>query len=297
MRGAVTESTAPRLAARAGAAGPRVSVVMPTYRRPHQIGDAIRSLLAQSWTDFELLVRDDGDGADGTREAGLAAAGGDPRVRYHRNPTPLRMPGNLNGGIEATRGEVVAVCHDHDLYRPEFLAEMLGALDRNPSALFVHCAIEVINQEGRPLASHVGEWPELTPGAEWLKFMLGGLSCPVCALTLVRREAHERFGLYDPAHGFISDAELWMRLARHGDVAYVARPLIQVREREEGHHADANAIPLTHSIARIHRRYLPLAYRGGTRLLRRAALEARLARTVLRIRASQVKARATGRGA
>lgn len=287
----MTEQTLPALAPRESPAGPRVSVVMPTFRRAHQIGDAIRSLLAQTLGDFELLVRDDGDGTDGTREAVLAAAAGDPRVSYHRNPAPLRMPGNLNGGIEASRGEVIAVCHDHDLYRPDFLEEMVGALDRNPSALFVHTAIEVISQAGEPVVAHVGRWPELTPGGEWLRFMLQGLNCPVCALTLVRRSAHERYGLYNPADGFISDIEMWMRLARHGDVAYVGRPLIQVREREVGHHASANAVPLTYTVARIHRRYLPVAHVALGRLVRRLGLEVRVIRTVGRIRASQLVGR------
>ena len=57
------------------------------------------------------------------------------------------------------------------------------------------------------------------------------LHCPVCALTLVRREAHESYGLYDASYGFISDVEMWMRLSMRGDVAYIDKPLIDVRER------------------------------------------------------------------
>ena len=92
--------------------------------------------------------------------------------------------------------------------------------------------IDVVRQDGSYVCSHVGDWPELTPGYSWLKVMLNSLHCPVCALTLVRREAHEKCGLYDPAGGFIADVEMWMRLSGQGDVAYVAEPLIAVRERE-----------------------------------------------------------------
>src|SRR5438105_9474762 len=240
----------------------RVSVVMPTCRRPQQIGESIRSLLRGTFSDFELLVRDDGDGRDGTEEAVALAAVGDPRVRYHRNPVNLRMPANLNAGIRETRGELIAVCHDHDLYQPNFLASMVETLDRNPSALFVHCGIEIIRQDGVVQRAFVESWPELTPGAAWLNFMLSSLHCPVCALTVVRRQAHEKFGLYDPRMGFISDVEMWMRLSRHGDVAYVSQPLIQVREREAGHAYAAQSTYLLRIAASIQRQYLPLVCHG-----------------------------------
>jgi len=260
----------------------RVSVVMPTYRRPQQIGDSISSLLQGTFSGFELLVRDDGDGQDGTAEAVARAAAGDPRVRYHRNPANLRMPGNLNAGIRESRGEMIAVCHDHDLYQPHFLARMVETLDRNPTALFVHCGIELIRQDCVPTRSFVEDWPELTPGTAWLKVMLSSLHCPVCALTLVRRGAHEKFGLYDPARGFISDVEMWMRLSRHGDVAYVAGPLIRVREREADHEASTQSIYLLRIAASIHRQYLPLAYHGFKFLQRRCRLECRIAGQMVR---------------
>lgn len=260
--------SAPKLSPRSCNEGPALSVVMPTLRRPEHLVAGIRSLLDGKWQDFELLVRDDGDGHDGTKEA--VAAIGDPRIKYHWNATRFGMPGNINSGITETRGECVAVCHDHDLYKPSFLQSMLDTLKRNPSALFVHSAIEAIDQGGRHVATHAGGWPELSPGSSWLQTMLGSLHCPVCAITVVRRRAHEEYGLYDPEYGFVSDVEMWMRLSTVGDVAYVATPEIQVREREEGHEANANAESLRAAIARIHRRYgrdfLPLRKRVTHRL-------------------------------
>jgi glycosyltransferase involved in cell wall biosynthesis len=253
-----------------------VTVVMPTFRRPHQIGESLRTLLDGDYGDFEVLVRDEGDGGDGTREAVEQAAAGDPRVRYHRNPSRLGVAGNLNAGIAQARGELIAVCHDHDLYRPRYLAEMVAALDRHPSALYVHCAIDVIDQQGRFLETHAGGWPALTPGGDWLRYMLTRLDCPVCALSLVRRTAHERFGLYDARYGFITDVELWMRLARHGDVAYLDTPLIGVRTREAGHEASLNPLPNLRVAGRIHRRYIQAAYGFPASLAPRARLEARL---------------------
>jgi len=245
--------------------------------------------LEGTFVDFELLVRDDGNGTDGTSQAVIEAAGGDVRVRYHRNREPLRMPGNLNAGIQKSRGEVIAVCHDHDLYKPNFLARLLEALDLHESALFVHCAVDVVRQDGSYVCSHVGDWSELTQGDSWLKVMLSSFHCPVCALTVVRREAHEKYGLYDPQYGFVSDVEMWMRLSQHGDVVFVAAPLIQVRQREPDHVASSNWATLLRTTSAIHRRYLPHAYSGGGCVYQRLRLECRVSRQMLLGIASQVK--------
>lgn len=252
---------------------PKVSVVLTTFRRASHVGGTIRSVLAQTFTDFELLVRDDGPGDDGTAEAVAAAAAGDPRVRYHRNPSSLRMPNNLNEGIRASRGYLVAVCHDHDLLHPRYLERSLALLGLYPSALFVHHGIEVIDQNGRHVTEHIGPWEPLTAGKEWVKVMLARFSCPVCALCVVRRDAHERHGLYDPAYGFVSDVEMWMRLSLVGDVAYASEPLIGVREREADHFVSMNPWPVLAKIFATHRRYVQLAYPGTEGVLRRILLE------------------------
>jgi glycosyltransferase involved in cell wall biosynthesis len=283
---------APRAPLREGEARPRVSVVMPTYRRAHLVGGTIRSLLGQTFADFELLVRDDGPGDDGTEEAVHAARSGDPRVKYHRNPKNLRMPGNLNAGIADSVGDYIAVCHDHDLYHPDFLDAYVKLLDRCPSALFAHTGIEMVDQEDKPLGqAFVGDFAELTKGADWLAFMLSAFTCPVCALTMVRREAHERHGLYDPAYGFIADVEMWMRLSRHGDVAFAARPLVRVRTREDGHEASVNPWPIYAITFAIHRRYTGALHHGPERLRREALLPLRADLHVLRELASRFRHR------
>src|SRR5207302_10377189 len=101
---------------------------------------------------------------------------------------------------------------DRDLSRVGFLEAMVAALERHPSALYVHCASDLVMQDGAWIArSGVQDFSELTTGGEWLRFMLSTPHCPVCALTLVRRAAHQRWGLYNPAFGFITDIDMWMR--------------------------------------------------------------------------------------
>ena len=217
------------------------------------IGATIRSLLDQTFADFELLVRDD-DGEDGVEDVvrGLA----DARVRYHRNPQRLRMPGNLNSGIRDTVGEYVLVCHDHDLYDPKLVARMVETLDAQPSALFVHCGAVGIDESGRTVENWVQDLPELTHGERWVHRMLENFASPVCADSMARRTAHERFGLYDPDYGFVADVEMWMRLSHAGDVrlprgaadpaARAPRPITSHRRELAADRADpAHPAPLS----------------------------------------------------
>ncbi len=260
----------------AGERRPLVSVVMPTYKRAALIGQTVRSILEQTLSDFELLVRDDGPGDDGTEEAVALAAAGDARVRYHKNATNLRMPGNLNDGIRESRGQFVAVCHDHDLFAPRFLEVLVGLLQKYPTALYAHAGLEGVDYDGSPTGFiDVTPWGELTPGRNWLERMLSGFASPVCALTVVRRSAHERYGLYDPAFGFIADVEMWMRLAEVGDVAYSNQPLVRVRERETDHFANVDPFPIYALTFAIHRQYVARAFFGLERARRTLRLDYR----------------------
>lgn len=257
-------------------AAPTISIIMPTFRRADQIGSSLKSLLAGTRQDFELLIFDDGNGRDGTREAIQVAMGNDPRVRYELNVPSRGMPDNINEGIRRARGKYISICHDHDLYEPTFLEEMVACLERNPTAAYVHCGIKMIDQNDDFIGEHVGNLPELTPGGEWLRHMLTRLDCPVCALTLVPRGVHELCGLYNPRFGFVADIELWMRLARHGDVAYIAKPLIRLRAREPGHQATANANKILRTVGVIHSEYYPHVYGPLRTTVQRALLTVRI---------------------
>jgi glycosyltransferase involved in cell wall biosynthesis len=254
---------------------------MPTYRRAHLIGESIAAIRRQTLDDFELLIRDDGAGDDGTEAAVRAAADGDSRIHYHRNVRNLKMPANLNDGIRASAGRYVAVCHDHDLPKPGYLSTLVQLLEKHPTALYAHCAIELVDQAGAPTgACHVGEWPEFLDGGSWGRLLLQSLSCSVCALTVAPRATYERFGLYDKTYGFVSDIEMWMRLAEVGDVAYAATPLVQVRTREDDHDIVGDPWPALAATFAIHRRYLERRFAGIDCLLRRASLEREVASVV-----------------
>ena len=260
---------------------PRLSVVIPTYMRAHLIGGSIRSILNQSFQDFELLIRDDCS-KDTTEE--IVRGFKDPRIRYHRNETNLGMPENLNQGIRATRGEYVVVCHDHDFYNWRLFQKMVSLLDQHPSVGMVHTGIAIIEQEGRETGvKYVSPWPTTTVGKQWLRFMLSSFNCPVCANAMVRRPVHEQLGLYDPDFGFVADVEMWMRISLAYDIGYIAEPLIQVRERDVDQ-AGGHTLrwPILDAIIRIHQRYCREFYHLPEKWLRRLGLKCRVEKYLLR---------------
>ena len=114
---------------------PRFSVLMPTHDRPHLIGFAIRSVLAQTRADLELLVV--GDGAvDGT--AAVVAGFGDPRIRWFDLPKGAGFGyANRNTALLAARGAIVAYAADDDIMLPDQL-ERLDAAFADPEVMFAY---------------------------------------------------------------------------------------------------------------------------------------------------------------
>lgn len=105
---------------------PKVSVVIPTCNRPNLLSRALRSVLAQTFQDFEVIVVDDGDVV---RVQGVVAGFGDPRIHYVKNDPP-KQGGCVtrNFGIQKSQGEFVAFLDDDDEWDPRKLAEQVDAL-------------------------------------------------------------------------------------------------------------------------------------------------------------------------
>src|ERR1019366_1942527 len=96
----------------------KISIILPTYNRGYVLRDAVHSVLCQTYTDFELLVIDDGSN-DGT--ADIIAGYSDHRVHLIRHSTNLGVSAALNTGLENAKGEVVAFLDSDDLWTADKL--------------------------------------------------------------------------------------------------------------------------------------------------------------------------------
>src|SRR5438132_9057879 len=129
-------------------AAPAVSVCIPAYRGAAHIGEAIESVLAQSFADFELVVIDD---ASPDETAALVARYRDPRIRLLRNERNAGVQANWNRCLELARGRYFKLLPQDDLIAPDCLAREVEVLDadRGEHLALVCCARCIIDGRSR----------------------------------------------------------------------------------------------------------------------------------------------------
>ena len=204
---------------------PRVSVIIPTYNRAALVKEAVASVLAQTYRDFELLVVDDGS-TDGTLEA-LAAFGG--KIRVLASPDRGGVSAARNAGIAAAQGEWLAFLDSDDLWLPEKLARQMAFMEAN-SRLLLSQTEEIWVRRGvkvNPPRTHKKEG-----GRIFLRSLERCLVSPSAAV--LHRRLLDEHGGFDEDLPAAEDYDLWLRLSWRYDVGLLPEPLIIKR----GGHGD-----------------------------------------------------------
>ncbi len=122
---------------------PTVSVCMPMARPASEVERALRSVLAQDFTDFELLI---GDETGAARP--LVTALADPRVDYRHNATRLGFSQNHMALLDRARGRYMTVLHDDDRWEPTFLSRLVAVLERHPAVAMACCRVAIDRGDG-----------------------------------------------------------------------------------------------------------------------------------------------------
>jgi glycosyltransferase involved in cell wall biosynthesis len=207
-------------------AGPRVSVLIPSYKPSRQYArECLAGLEAQTFRDFEVIIIDESDEetTQFLREQPVSFP-----LRVIKPDRRLGLRGSLNFGIDECRGEFIARHDIDDICYPERLAEQIAFLDANPDVSAVGSWTMKIGAQSQPLG--VRQFP-VTP-ADVRK--QSGFWNPMChsALTL-RRSFFETYGRYGFRNFETEDYELWFRaLSRGAKMASLPKPLIQYRIEE-----------------------------------------------------------------
>ena len=217
----------------------KVSICLLTYNRAGLLLKTIETILSQSMSDFELIINDNCS-TDETESLCKALLDRDDRIKYHRNASNLGLTGNYQAAFERSSAKYVAFLHDSDLYDPDLLKYWLNALERYPSAAFVFNSIEAIDFEDRNIGYWFHKYPPLIqPGAKLRNELLSQWGCTVCGMVMLVRERVEDVGMFDTNRfPVLGDVDMWMRLSAKYDVAYIRKPLIRARSREENHFAE-----------------------------------------------------------
>lgn len=206
---------------------PTVSVVIPTYNRRAYVQEAIDSVLAQTYRDFEIIVVDDGS-TDGTGEA-LAACYGD-RITYLWQENQGESVAR-NRAIDLARGEFIAFLDSDDVWLPEKLARQVPVLKGSPGAVLVGAEAAAIDKDGHPIERppYCHGWHERPPTLESL--LLHEQSFPP-SLAVVRRSAVAELGGFDAHIRYGEDWELWLRLRQLGPFVFLPETLTRMREHQ-----------------------------------------------------------------
>jgi hypothetical protein len=212
---------------------------MPTRNRAAWLAQSMRSVLAQSYEDFVLLV---GDNASDDETPEVARGFDDPRIRYLRRDRDLGLIGNHNDLLGRVETEYALILPDDDLAYPELLATTVEVLDANPRAGMVHAGLDMIGPDGELLTGDVN-WTlglaadTVESGAEFIRQSMR-YSCRVCASSALMRTAALPAGFFREADFPPVDLGLWLRMALDWDMAFVDRTLCGYRIHDRSHSAE-----------------------------------------------------------
>ncbi len=195
-------------------ATPAVSVILPTYNRAWCLRRAIVSVLAQTWTDFELLVVDDGS-TDNT--ADVVASIGDARVRYIKAERNAGVSAARNLGVQQARAELIAFQDSDDEWRVEKLERLVGAVRADTGLVACgHICVDDMSMSFLGIDS-----PEEVLDVTGMVV----LRLPGASRWLVRRQLVVDLGGFDVELDCFEDWELALRISERQRVLFVNQPL------------------------------------------------------------------------
>jgi glycosyltransferase involved in cell wall biosynthesis len=203
---------------------PSVSVCMPVYNTERYVAEAVESILAQTFGDFEFIIIDDGS-TDGSRAILERYAKQDDRIRLISRPN-TGIVGARNEALGLARGELIAVMDSDDVALPERFELQVAYLREYPECVMVGSRVLAMDPEGDPL----GEWNHAQSHEEIEEVLLdvNSDSCIGHPAVMMRREAVLEVGKYKD-RAPVEDRDLFLRLGERGRLANLPQVLLRYR--------------------------------------------------------------------
>jgi glycosyltransferase involved in cell wall biosynthesis len=214
---------------------PTVSVILTVYKRTKYLPEALNSVLAQSYRDFEIIVADD-SGTAASREI-MADFKNDPQVRYLPNPTTLGIARSLVRAVEQARGEFIAILNDDDLWEKDFLQEMMAPLDREGGCAASFADHWVMDTAGQIDVALSDAWSASTnrltlPGGIVrgpAEFAIANAGIPIAGAAVFRKDAVDWSLLVPEVSGAYDYWISCLLVASGGAIYYVPKRLARYR--------------------------------------------------------------------
>lgn len=215
---------------------PEVSVVLPTFNRLQYLRRAVDSVFAQTFTDWELIVAD--DGSEGETATFVAALANAPKVKVLRLAHTGNPGGVRNAAWRAARGEYIAFLDSDDIWLPEKLTLQVASLRSHPQRGWSHTAYALIDESGELLTGSRARWWPAVEGRILERWIALEISIAVPSV-IVRRRLLEQLGGFDANLRMCEDYDLFLRLAAVSEIDGVRETLTHVRKHREHYRNDA----------------------------------------------------------
>ncbi|MDB5252647.1 MAG: glycosyltransferase [Flaviaesturariibacter sp.] len=207
---------------------PTVSVILPVFNADRFLREAIDSVLGQTFTDFELLVINDGS-TDGSES--LIRSYSDPRLLYLLNEGNRGLVFSLNRGLDAARGKYIARMDADDVCRPERFSRQVAFLESSAAAV-VATTVDMMDEAGNQMPAWADDRACIT--AEAIQRYLPKDNC-IAHPSIMGRASLLKQYKYDPSQIEAEDYDLWLRLSADGHlVAKIDEPLLRYRFLDMG---------------------------------------------------------------
>ncbi|MBS1227021.1 MAG: glycosyl transferase [Proteobacteria bacterium] len=202
---------------------PSISVILPVYNGAEDVAKSIQTVLTQTFSDFELIVIDDGSKDNSSEVLGEI---NDPRLRLYRQEN-IGLAATLNRGIGLARGRYIARQDQDDLSMPTRFAEQFEYMEAHPDCALLGTRAEIWVGDKRSDRNH--DHPTVNAA---LRFELLFNNPFVHSSVMLRKDALDAVGGYstDKTRQPPEDYELWSRLARGYEVANLSERLLAYRE-------------------------------------------------------------------
>lgn len=199
---------------------PLVSIIIPNYNHAKYVGDAILSILRQTYSNYEIIVVDDGS-TDNSREV-IAEFQDQVRYIWQENQG---LSAARNTGIQAARGQLIGLLDADDMFEADFLSVMVAALENCPEAAAAYSGYRFIDENNLPLPQK--EARNIPPDNLYQVLIYGNFMVP--ENMLVQKRCYEEVGLFDITLCACEDWDMWLRIASHYIVIGV--PMLLTRHR------------------------------------------------------------------
>ncbi len=216
---------------------PLFSIITPTYERPALLVRAIRSVIGQTFKDYEHIVVDDGNDAETAR---VIRSFKDPRLLFHQNSTQQGVAAARNTGIKLSRGNLLVFLDDDDEFCPDILEKLAEYFScPNTRIGFMWTGITKIKDD--PVGERIIDtkiWPSRfkTQESGVVEASSIGIGFGVC----IKRECIDKIGLFDESMTYASDSDFLFRLAKHFECATISESLIKIHLHDNPQLTDAN---------------------------------------------------------